>query len=140
MQFVLLKSIRVKVETMKRILIADDEIELINSMAFTLKRKGFEISKATNGLSAFEQISETCKNNNPFDLIITDIQMPGLSGIELIKKIREAKITTPILVITGFESSKLKKNILQIGCSNYLEKPFNLNDFTERISILIGDI
>ncbi len=121
----------------KRILIADDEAALLKTMAFTLKRKGFEAITFENGQSAYNEIKEAFQDNKLYNLIITDIQMPGLNGLELIKKIRESGITTPILAITGFGNKKMVLDLMRAGCNDYLDKPFSMNEFINRISKLI---
>lgn len=122
----------------KKILIADDETALLNTMAFTLKRKGFEVTIVEDGESALKNIMQTYQNNKFYDLIITDIQMPGISGIELIVKIREAGIDSPILAITGFGNMNMVVELMRAGCKDYLDKPFTMNEFIERISQLIS--
>ena len=122
----------------KRILIADDEAALLKTMAFTLKRKGYEAVTFADGKSAYNAIMIASKNGKFFDLIITDIQMPGLSGLELIRKIREAGIKAPILAITGFGNKQMVVDLMQAGCNDFLDKPFSMNEYIERISILIN--
>ena len=121
----------------KRILIADDEAALLKTMAFTLKRKGYETVTFENGRNAYNAIIETFKRGELFDLIITDIQMPGLSGLELIKKTREEGINTPILGITGFGNKQMVIDLMQAGCSDYLDKPFSMNEYIDRISAIL---
>ena len=121
----------------KRIFIADDEAALLHTMAFTLRRKGYEVAIAEDGKNALSQITEAYQNDKSFDLIITDIQMPGLSGLELITKIRETGIDTPILAITGFGNMQMVVELMRAGCKDYLDKPFSMNEFLDRISKLL---
>ena len=122
-----------------KILIADDEAALLSTMAFTLKRKGYETYTFIEGRSAYEEIINSFQNNKLYDLIITDIQMPGLSGMELTRKIREAGIETPVLAISGFGNKKMLDNLTKLGCNDYLDKPFHMNEFLDRISKLIKE-
>lgn len=121
----------------KRILIADDEAALLHTMAFTLKRKGYEVVIVEDGKSAYKKTMETYQNDKLYDLIITDIQLPGLSGSELILKIREAGINTPILAITGFGNMNMAVDLMRAGCNDYLDKPFSMNEFINRILKLL---
>ncbi len=121
----------------KRILIADDERALLHTMAFTLKRKGFDVETAEDGETAYKKIIDTYQNNKLYDLIITDIQMPGFSGLELVSKIREAQINTPILAITGFGNKNMEAELLRAGCKDYLDKPFSMNEFIDHISKIL---
>jgi len=122
----------------KRILIADDEAVLLHSMAFTLKRKGFDVEIFEDGESAYVKIMETHLNDKHYDLIITDIQMPGLSGLELISKIIETGIDTPILAITAFGNMNIAVDLMKGGCVDYLDKPFSMKEMIDRISKLLN--
>ncbi len=120
-----------------RILIADDEAALLKTMAFTLKRKGYETITFKDGYTAYKEIMEAFHNSNNYNLIITDIQMPELSGLELIKRVREAGVDTPILAITGYGNTDLIVDLMRAGCQDYLDKPFSINELINRISKLI---
>jgi len=123
----------------KRILIADDEAALLRTMTFILKRKGYETVAVDNGRSAYNKILETYKNKNPFDLVITDIQMPGLSGIELTKKLSEDGITVPILAITGYGNMAMVVKLMRAGCKDYLDKPFSMQELMGRITEILDN-
>lgn len=122
----------------QKIIIIDDEKTLLHTMAFTLKRKGYDVVIVEDGKNAHKKIIDSYKNDELYDLIITDIQIPGLSGIELIIKIREAKIKIPILAISGFGNMKMVVNLMRAGCNDYLDKPFSMNEFLDRISKLVN--
>jgi len=121
----------------KRILIADDEVTLLQTMAFTLKRKGFETVIVNNGNTAINKIKETYSNNESYDLIITDIQMPGMSGLQLIEKINALDITVPILAISGYGNMSLVVDLMRAGCKDYLDKPFSMQEFINHITELL---
>jgi len=122
----------------KRILIADDEAAMLHTMAFTLKRKGYEVETVSDGERAYKKIMEKYFNHKIYDLLITDIQMPGLSGLELILRIRAAGISTPILAITGFRNKHMSAELLQAGCQDFIDKPFSMNEFIDHISKLLN--
>ena len=122
----------------KRILIADDETALLHTMAFTLKRKGFDVEIVEDGESAFKMIMKAYQKNTFYDLIITDIQMPGMSGLELVQKIRQAGIYTQVLAITGFGTMNMVVDLMRAGFKDYLDKPFTMNEFIERIIKLLN--
>ena len=121
-------------ERKKRILIAEDEINLLKSMSFTLRRKGFEVVEVSSGSQALKAVKDSDKFY--FDLIISDIQMPGLTGTEFISEIRNIT-STPILAVSGFGDKKLILELMRIGCDDFLDKPFEMNEFLERINKLI---
>ena len=122
----------------KRILIADDEQTLTQSMAFTLKCNGYDTEIVENGFDAYDRIIQAKSNNNSYDLIITDLNMPIISGFELISKIREIKIKTPILVISGFLNSDAIKELERIGSKIFLDKPFTKKAFLNSITKTIN--
>jgi len=122
----------------KRILIADDEHNLTQSMAFTLKCNGYDTEIVENGLDAYNKITHANQNNNPYDIIITDLNMPMISGFELISKIREIKIKTPILVISGFLNTDAIKELKRIGSKRFLDKPFTKKAFLSSITNILN--
>lgn len=103
-------------------LTVDDSKTMREMVSFTLKNAGFEVIEAEDGVDALAKVGET-----PLDLIITDINMPNMDGIELIKNLR-AKAPykfTPILTLTT-ESDNTKKNIgREAGATGWIVKPFN---------------
>jgi len=121
----------------KRVLIADDEVTLLHTMAFTLKRKGYEVVTVKDGEAAYRKIIGRSGDETDFDLMITDIRMSGLSGLDLIRKIREERIIFPVLAISGFGNMKMVIELMRVGCNDYLDKPFSMNEFIERIAILL---
>lgn len=123
--------------TRKSILIVDDEINLLRSMEFTLKRVGYKITTATNGKEAFDLIVELERKKKSFDLIITDMQLPGLTGKQLIDELNFVKINVPILVITGHGDKNMVVELLNKGCQGYLDKPFNSDELVKRVTDIL---
>lgn len=116
-----------------RILIAEDEKMLLKTMAFFLEKKGFSVVPAEDGDLAIGQI----KTGN-FDLIITDINMPYASGMEILHLIRnELKLSIPVIVLTsvGLESTAL--NAFDLGASEFITKPFSLPVLAARVENLL---
>jgi len=100
-----------------KILIVDDEIEYQIVTSLILKDSGYITETCSNGSEALEYIS-----NNVVDLVITDLRMPGMSGLELIKEIKKLSIETDILVVTAFGSIESAVNALKIGADDYFVK------------------
>lgn len=121
---------------MKHILLVEDE-ELTNYMLTNmLESAGYVVTAAKNGKDALEYLLNLKKNNLSVDLLVTDIQMPELSGLELIDQIQSQKIQIPILAMTGFGDKETVVQLLRKGCNDYIDKPFSKQDFLQRI----GDI
>ena len=87
---------------LEKILVIDDEALVPNFLSETLKRKNYEVHTAENGMRAVQLMKE-----NTFDLIITDMRMPDLSGIDVLKKAKEISPSTVVVVITAFGSIEM---------------------------------
>lgn len=106
--------------SIEKILIVDDEMIVRNFLAETLRRKNIEVITAENGKKALSLIKET-----PFDMVITDMKMPDLTGIEVLKKCKEISPNTIVVVITAFGSIENAVEAMRLGAFSYLIKPFS---------------
>ena len=109
----------------KRLLIVDDEETLTFSLyqSFILSKKDYEVVTANNGEEALKKVQEA-----PFDLLITDICMPGISGFDVIEKVKQQTPNTEIVVMTAYGSSENRENAMQKGARYYIEKPFEIKE------------
>lgn len=112
---------------MKRILVVDDERQITRMLRVSLQSSGYEVSVANNGLEALERIREA----KP-DLIITDLVMPEMNGVELTEAVREFD-TTPIIVLSVRESELTKIRALDKGADDYVTKPFSMPELLARV-------
>lgn len=103
----------------KRVLICDDEEGLRESFKLILSDK-YQLSFATNGLEALDMLE---KNDVP-DLVILDIKMPKLSGLEILKKIKAKQPKLPVIIVTGYQSVEMAQEALRSGAADYIPKPF----------------
>lgn len=116
-----------------RILIADDDEELLFSLEKMLAKKNYEVVKAYNGLECFPLIRET----EP-DLILLDLKMPYVTGEEVIEALSKKKdFPIPIIVISGDDNFKTKLYALENGAIDYLIKPFSSADLFGKIHSLL---
>ena len=106
-----------------KILWVDDEIDLLKPYVLTLQEKNFQINTFNNPYSILEYIDE----NNDFDLILLDENMPGKSGLTLIKDIKDRKPFVPIIMITKNEEENIMNEAIGSMISDYLIKPLNPN-------------
>jgi DNA-binding response OmpR family regulator len=112
-----------------RILIAEDDDLMLKTLEFRLKRDGHEVIIARDGREALEKVDEF----KP-DLVITDIMMPYLSGLEIIGSIRQKypnKI--PIIILSGMGQEDVVLEAFQLGADDYITKPFSPNELSVRI-------
>ncbi|MCK6543770.1 response regulator [bacterium] len=109
--------------TLKRILIVDDEETLTFSLyqSFIISKENYEVVTASSGTEAWEKFAE-----HPFDLILTDITMPGISGIELLKRVKKERPQTHVIIMTAYGSDEKKEEALSFGAYRYIEKPFEI--------------
>lgn len=117
----------------KIILVIDDEELVIESLQKLLKKNGYDVALAKNSKEAMEKIKEV-----DFDLIVTDIRMPEVDGIEIIKNIREylkvsGKKLIPEILITGYSSDESLKEAQDLKVADYIYKPFDIKDFLNAV-------
>jgi NADH:ubiquinone oxidoreductase subunit E len=113
-----------------KILIVDDELVVIKSAERVLKSEGYHVEGALGGREAIMKIGE-----NGYDLVFTDLKMPEVDGITLIRWIKKTKPSVGIVIITGYPSQDTIKEALELGIIDYVPKPFTpavLLDVTER--------
>lgn len=116
---------------MYRILIVDDEKAIRESIGDYLMAKGFSIAIACDGVEAIEKVK-----NDFFDLIIMDVRMPNMDGITACKKIRES-FSIPILFLSAYGEEIDYLNAYQVGCDDYIVKPFPLSVLAEKCQAMI---
>lgn len=115
----------------KNILVIDDEELVVESIKRLLKREGYGVTIAASGKEALEKIKDTA-----FDLIVSDIRMPEIDGIEIVKNIREylkreGKKPVPEILITGYASDESFKQALELKVADYIYKPFDITEFVK---------
>lgn len=115
-----------------RLLVVEDEPQLNQSLCDYLRQQGFVIDSANDGHEGLYLAEE-----NPYDLAIVDLGLPGIDGIELIKKVREQGITYPILILTARGNWQDKVSGLEAGADDYLVKPFHNEELRARANALI---
>ena len=111
-----------------KILIAEDEEITLNNILDTLQDEGYDVSGTKNGADALMKMEK-----EHFDLLITDIKMPGLSGVELLEKIKEKYPVTEVIIITGFGSIGSAVEAMKKGALDYIAKPFDLDELTMKV-------
>lgn len=117
----------------QKVLIVEDADSLRFSMEVILRMNGYETFSAANGTDALDQIESSRISGKRFDLVITDIVMPEMSGIELMEKLNEHKIKARVIVITGFLNDEHRDRLEALGQYNILEKPFELETLVGKI-------
>jgi two-component system copper resistance phosphate regulon response regulator CusR len=117
---------------MPKIGLAEDDLKIAELIKTGLEEQGYQITAISNGLQALETFQ-----TNSFDLVILDVMMPGMNGIELCKQLRKTHKTLPILVLTAMGSIDDKVTGLKSGADDYLVKPFHFKELLARIEALL---
>lgn len=115
-----------------KLLFVEDEKDLITIISDTLKKLQANFVTASNGKEALEVLAQ----NSDVDIIITDINMPVMNGLELIAEIRKTNKQIPILIMSAHTENEYVKNAEELGVTNYLLKPFDFIKFIELIASL----
>ena len=117
---------------MKKILVAEDQTDIRNLLVLNLQSAGYEVTDVADGLAALA--SETARAN---DLLVLDLMMPGMDGLEVCKALRARGCSTPILMLTA-KSTELDRVLgLELGADDYLTKPFSLAELLARVKALL---
>lgn len=115
-----------------RVLIVEDEAPLRETLAARMQREGFAVDTASDGEEAIYMGKEV-----PFDIVIVDLGLPKLSGIEVVKRLRDAQRRYPILILTARSSWQDKVEGLKSGADDYLVKPFHIEELLARVNALV---
>ncbi|WCN37233.1 response regulator transcription factor [Aneurinibacillus uraniidurans] len=117
---------------MRKLLIVDDEQSILTLLEFNLQKAGFEVSKAMDGLTAIKMAKV-----ESFDLIVLDVMLPGMDGMEVCKTLRMEKINTPVLMLTAKDEEFDKILGLELGADDYMTKPFSPREVVARIKAIL---
>ncbi|MFA3782121.1 response regulator transcription factor [Melioribacteraceae bacterium 4301-Me] len=114
------------------ILIAEDDKQIVNSLIKNLTEEGHHVRCAYDGEKALYYVKSF-----PFDVVLLDWRMPGISGIEVCKRIREYGINVPIILLTALSQISNKVEALRVGADDYITKPFSLEELIARIHAVV---
>ena len=124
------------------VLVVDDEAVVRKAMERILGKEGMEVESCSSGYSAIQRMQE-----KEFDLVITDLKMPGMSGMEVLRTVRILQPDTPVIIITGYATVDTAVEAIQNGAFDYLAKPFTPEQITEKVrkaiarkAVLIKDV
>lgn len=120
-----------KVPSAPRVLLAEDDQDLRPLLAEQFRLAGFEVVEAADGTAVVECLAESILRANPrasFDLIVSDIRLPGLSALDVLRGARSALATTPVILITAFGDRRTHDRALLLGASAVFDKPLDIDD------------
>ena len=115
-----------------KILLVEDEVHLALAVSEILKKNGYEVDAVYDGLSGYEYAK-----SNVYDLVILDIMLPKMSGIDILRNLRSEKFSFPILMLTAKDEIEDKVSGLDYGADDYMTKPFSTDELIWRINALL---
>ena len=115
----------------EKVLIVDDDPGIRSTISELIQELGFGTETASDGLDALEVL-----DSGPFLCVFTDIMMPNMSGLELIRRIKARDVSLPIIVITGYASVEIAIDAMKCGASDFISKPFKV----KQIEILLNKV
>lgn len=118
---------------MKKILVIDDDLALLETLKSFLEAENFEVISASDGEEGFRLASQ-----EKMDLIILDLGLPVMGGLDVCKGLREKRIMTPIIMLTGEKKEEVDKVLgLEFGADDYITKPFGMKELLARIKAVL---
>ncbi len=111
-----------------RVLLVDDEERFRATTARLLGVRGFQVGTAASGQEALEELEA-----NPYDVVVLDIRMPGMSGVEVLAEIKRRRPQVEVLILTGHASVDLAVEIMRLGGCEYLLKPCSMDELVDKI-------
>ena len=113
-----------------RVLVADDDAGLHRLVSAAVRADGYEVVEARDGAEILSQLGSVAATprDRPFDLIISDVRMPGLSGLELLAGLRDTDLETPFVLITAYGNRELTDEAYRLGADAVFQKPFDVDD------------
>lgn len=120
-----------------RTIVADDDPAILDLITQDLESRGMEVLRADNGVVLIELVA----NEGPFDLIVTDISMPWMSGLQVALSARNAGVRTPVIVMTGLRDDALVRQVSNLGANTVLlRKPFNMDELHGAMDLLLPSL
>ena len=117
---------------MTTVLVVDDEPSLVTLLTYNLKKSGFDVVSATDGPSAITTLAE-----QPIDIMLLDVMLPGKSGVEVTRELRAEKNRIPIIMLTALDEEVDKILGLEIGADDYVTKPFSPREVIARVRAVL---
>jgi CheY-like chemotaxis protein len=119
-----------------RVLIIDDEAEIRRNLTVGLTQEDYSVTACPDGISAIHELRDAREKDQPYEYLVTDIFMPDIDGLKILKVIKVQHPDLPVLVITGFGDESLKTTALSEHNTGYLDKPFEIPDLVEALEKL----
>ncbi len=117
----------------KGVLVIDDEQIVLDSVAQILTDEGYEVDVSLSGREGLDWAIQ-----KDYDIVLTDILMPDIGGMRVLRDIKRAKPSLPVIIITGYATTKSAVQAMKLGAANYIEKPFEPEELLNAVSSALG--
>lgn len=111
-----------------RVVFVDDDLNLCKTVSRSLERRGLSVRYFTNGFDCLTDLS-----SNHCDLLITDVRMPGMDGVTLLRQVKDSYPWLPVLIITGYGDIPLARKAFKSGAADFIEKPFTIENLMSAV-------
>lgn len=118
--------------TNRRLLLIEDDHDLVDLLTMHLQSEGYHVTAAFDGQSGLQAFGE-----QPYALVVLDWMLPSLSGLDVLREIRVRDTRTPVLMLTARSEEADKVLGLELGCDDYMTKPFSVRELTARVKVLL---
>lgn len=122
------------------VLVAEDDPDMRRLVAAVLRGAGHRVVEATDGMQILDRIESTIWSARPhlFDVIVTDVHMPGLSGLDVLAALRCTRWTTPVILVTAFGDDETRSEAQALGAVDVIDKPFKPDELKTAVSRAIA--
>lgn len=133
-----LKQVRARGILMTRILVAEDETQVRQLIATTLRDQGYQVVEAADGEAAYEAVAEAAVAEKP-DLVVLDLMLPKLNGFEVLEKLKANKSTAyiPVVIVTARNQAQDETRGMKAGACDYITKPWSPGELEDRVRIAL---
>ena len=130
----LLNKVSIK-KRIPHILLAEDKQEMRELLAMSLRKKGYEVTEFADGISMVERFFslDSVQKDKVFDLVISDIRMPGLTGMEILEGMYNFQGFPPVILITAFGDEETHKQAYLLGAAAIFDKPFEIDELIAKV-------
>ena len=122
----------------KTVLLVEDERSASFTLSLVLRRAGYKVLQAYDGQEALEALERAKREGSPVDLVVTDLLMPRLSGLDLAERLAAGTERVPVVIISGYADAALEEAVRKSGCE-LLEKPFTAEAFLHFINLALWE-
>ena len=121
-----------------RIVVADDDDALRRALTIALEADGHHVLEVRDGSALLDLLGDLALDSSPLDLIITDVRMPGFTGLQALAAIRQLAWRTPCIVVTAFLTPEVEAQALRLGAAGVFKKPFDVDHLRAAVVGLVG--